>query len=270
MSLTELEQLQAENATLRAQLDDLQQRLVQAQKLGAVGSLASSITHEFNNILTTIINYARMGVRHKQATIRDKAFDRILSSGQRAAKITTGLLSYVRNRSDRKDILSLKQLVQDILLLVEKDLQVHRIRVETRFVGEPFASVSAGQLQQVLLNLIVNGRQAMEPGGTLYVSVGPGSDPEIAEIAIRDTGCGIPTDKLQKIFDPYYTTKSVDAQGQGGTGIGLALCKDVIDAHGGRIRVESVVGRGTMFTLKLPMAPAPVLSVRPEVAQKVG
>ena len=129
MPSTELEQLQAENAKLRGQLADLQQRLVEAQKLGAVGALASSITHEFNNILTTVINYAKMGVRHKQASIRDKAFDRILSSGQRAAKITTGLLSYVRNRSDRKDVLSLKQLVQDVLLLVEKDLKVHRIRL---------------------------------------------------------------------------------------------------------------------------------------------
>jgi signal transduction histidine kinase len=270
MSESELEQLQAENTRLRAQLADLQQKLVEAQKLGAVGSLASSITHEFNNILTTIINYAKMGVRHKQANIRDKAFDRILSSGQRAAKITTGLLSYVRNRSDRKDVLSLKQLVQDVLMLVEKDLQVHRIRLETRFVGEPFASIIAGQLQQVLLNLIINARQAMEPGGTLFVSVAPGAESEIAEISIRDTGCGIPTDKLQKIFDPYYTTKTADSQGQGGTGIGLALCKDVIDAHGGRIRVESVVGRGTMFTLKLPMSKAPVLSVRQEVTQKVG
>ncbi len=270
MSLTELEQLQAENAELRARMAELQFRLVEAQKLGAVGALASSITHEFNNILTTVINYAKMGVRHKQANIRDKAFDRILSSGQRAAKITTGLLSYVRNRSDRKDIISLKQLVQDILMLVEKDLQVHRIRLETRFVGEPFASVCAGQMQQVLLNLIINGRQAMEPGGTLYVSVAAGSEADVAEISIRDTGCGIPTDKLQKIFDPYYTTKTADAQGQGGTGIGLALCKDVIDAHGGRIRVESAVGRGTMFTLKLPMVAAPVLSVRSDASQRVG
>ncbi|HVJ85154.1 MAG TPA: ATP-binding protein, partial [Caulifigura sp.] len=220
MPSTELELLQAENAKLRGQLADLQQRLVEAQKLGAVGALASSITHEFNNILTTVINYAKMGVRHKQASIRDKAFDRILSSGQRAAKITTGLLSYVRNRSDRKDVLSLKQLVQDVLLLVEKDLQVHRIRLETRFVGEPFANISAGQMQQVILNLIINARQAMEPGGTLYVTVAPGAEQEIAEISVRDTGCGIPTDKLQKIFDPYYTTKSADAQGQGGTGIG--------------------------------------------------
>ncbi len=270
MPSTELEQLQAENAKRRGQLADLQQRLVEAQKLGAVGALASSITHEFNNILTTVINYAKMGVRHKQASIRDKAFDRILSSGQRAAKITTGLLSYVRNRSDRKDVLSLKQLVQDVLLLVEKDLQVHRIRLETRFVGEPFANISAGQMQQVILNLIINARQAMEPGGTLYVTVAPGAEQEIAEISVRDTGCGIPTDKLQKIFDPYYTTKSADAQGQGGTGIGLALCRDVIDSHGGRIRVESVVGKGTMFTLKLPLVQAPVLSVRSEAAQKVG
>jgi signal transduction histidine kinase len=266
-SAAELERLQAENAALRSQMVELQRRLVEAQKLGAVGALASSITHEFNNILTTVINYAKMGVRHKQASIRDKAFDRILASGQRAAKITTGLLSYVRNRSDKKDVLSLKQLVQDVLLLVEKDLQVHRIRLETRFVADPFALISAGQMQQVLLNLVINARQAMEPGGTLYVTVATGG--ELAEISIRDTGCGIPADKLQQIFDPYYTTKKADAQGQGGTGIGLAYCRDVMDAHGGRIRVESVVGQGTMFTLKLPLAAAPVFAAR-ELSSRAG
>ncbi|MBX3444211.1 MAG: sensor histidine kinase [Planctomyces sp.] len=255
---SELERIKAENAELSARLTDLQQRLMQAEKLSSVGALASSITHEFNNILTTVINYAKMGLRHKQAAIRDKAFDRILASGQRAAKITTGLLSYARNRSERKDALSLRQVVHDVLVLVEKDLQVHRVRLETRFHGEPYALVNAGQLQQVLLNLIINARQAMEQGGVLYVSVGPSAtEPDVVEISIRDTGCGIPADRLPRIFDRFYTTKTADDQGQGGTGLGLALCKDVIDSHQGRIRVESVIGKGTAFTLKLPSIPAP-------------
>jgi signal transduction histidine kinase len=270
MSPTELERLQTENAALRAQVTELHQKLIQAQKLSAVGALASSITHEFNNILTTVINYAKMGLRHKQPAIRDKSFDRILSAGQRAAKITTGLLSYARNKSDRKDVLSLKQLVQDVLVLVEKDLQVHRVRLETQFVEEPFAAVNAGQFQQVLLNLIINARQAMPDGGTLSVSVGPGSDAGLGEIAIRDTGCGIPADKLPKIFEPFFSTKTADAQGQGGTGLGLSLCREVIENHHGRIRVESVVGRGTTFTLKLPTAVPPALKLPQPVAQIAG
>jgi len=271
MAPEDLEHLRSENAQLREQIGELQQRLMQAEKLSAVGALASSITHEFNNILMTVINYAKMGIRHKQAAIRDKAFDRILSSGQRAAKITTGLLSYARNRSDRKDVLSLKMLVQDVLILIEKDLQVHRVRLETRFEGEPFAMVNAGQLQQVLLNLMINARQAMDSGGALSVSVAPGKDSQYGEIAIRDTGCGIPADKLPHIFERFYSTKTADSQGQGGTGLGLALCKDVIEDHQGRIRVESVVGTGTTFILKLPMVAAPAAhNGGSDLAQRAG
>ncbi len=271
MSSIELERLRSENTVLRSQLADLQQRLIQSEKMSSVGTLASSITHEFNNILMTVINYAKMGLRHKQPAVRDKAFDRILSSGQRAAKITTGLLSYVRNRSDRKDILSLKQIVQDVLVLVEKDLAIHRVRLDLQVTSEPFASVNAAQLQQVLLNLIINARQAMDNGGTLTVSVGAGAEPGIAEITIRDTGCGIPADQLPRIFDRFYTTKTADAQGQGGTGLGLALCKDVIESHQGRIRVESGLGKGTAFILKLPaIAPPAMLLTGAPPSQKAG
>jgi signal transduction histidine kinase len=161
-------------------------------------------------------------------------------------------------------------IVQDVLVLVEKDLQVHRVRLETRFDGEPHALVNAGQLQQVLLNLIINARQAMQPGGAVTVTVSPGKDGLFGEICIRDTGCGIPADKLPHIFERFYSTKTVDEQGQGGTGLGLALCKDVIEGHQGRIRVESVVGKGTTFILKLPLAAPPVIQHSAGITQKAG
>ena len=109
-------------AELEDRLAEMHRQLVQAQKLSAVGALASSITHEFNNILTTVINYAKMGLRHKDAATRDKAFDKILAAGQRASKITTGMLSYARNQSDRREPQDLTTLVQDVLVLIEKDL----------------------------------------------------------------------------------------------------------------------------------------------------
>jgi signal transduction histidine kinase len=243
-----------ELAALRAQVEDLQKQLLQAQKLSSVGALASSITHEFNNILTTIINYGKMGLRHKDAATRDKAFDKIVTAGQRASKITTGMLSYARSKGDRRESMSLVQLVQDVLVLVEKDLQMHRIRLETVFEEEPWAEVNASQVQQVLLNLIVNARQAMEPGGSLTIRVGIDTTDGLGEIAVRDTGAGIPAETLHRIFDPFYSTKTADEGGQGGTGLGLALCRDVMEAHRGRIRVESTVGRGTTFTLRFPLS----------------
>ena len=269
------ERLQEELAQLRAQVADLQQKLMQAQKLSSIGTLASSITHEFNNILTTIINYAKMGVRHKNNVTRDKAFDKILAAGQRASKITTGMLSYARSKADRREPMSLVQLVQDVLVLVEKDLQMHRVRLQTEFVDEPMSDVNPSQIQQVVLNLIINARQAMEGGGSLFIAVRANQESQQAEIAIRDTGSGIPAEKLPRIFDPFYSTKTPDARGQGGTGLGLALCREVVEAHRGRIRVESAVGRGTTFTLKFPLVPAPAVrtSAIPAVplpAQRAG
>lgn len=239
---------------LQQQLLDLQGQLMQAQRLSSVGALASSITHEFNNILTTVINYAKMGLRHKDAATRDKAFDKILAAGQRAAKITTGMLSYSRGQGDRREPTDLAELVDEVLVLVQKDLQMHRVRWQTDYYDRPSAELNAGQIQQVLLNLIINARQAMDGGGQLTIAVKSNHESGMAELSVRDTGGGIPTEKLPRIFDPFFSTKQADAAGQGGTGLGLALCRDIIEAHKGRIRVESAIGQGTTFTLKFPLA----------------
>lgn len=262
-----------QRARLQQEIDELRRQLVQAQRMSAVGALASSITHEFNNILTTVINYSKMGLRHKDAATRDKAFDKILSAGQRASKITTGMLAYARNKNDRREPFDLAQLVQDVLVLVEKDLQMHRVRLQTDYFGQAWAEVNAGQIQQVLLNLIINARQAMDGGGRMFIAVRANEEARMAEISIRDTGSGIPAEKLPKIFDPFFSTKSADQQGQGGTGLGLALCREVVEAHKGRIRVESVVGKGTTFTLKFPLAEAPRGNGHPDhrtTMQKAG
>lgn len=256
--------LEQQVADLTAENEELRRRLLQAQRMTSIGTLAFSITHEFNNILTTVINYAKMGLRHKDAVTREKSFDKILTAGERAARITTGLLAYARNKESRRQPTDLVQIVQDVLVLVEKDLQSHRVHLETQFEGRPFAEVCASQIQQVVLNLVINGRQAMPNGGTLTVIVRGSAEGDKAEIAVRDTGCGIPADKVRSIFEPYFTTKTADAQGQGGTGLGLALCKDILDAHQGRIRVETAVGKGTTFILKFPAIPAPA-AIAPSV-----
>jgi len=261
MSQDPLAALRAENDRLTQEVADLRQKLMQAQKLTAIGALASSITHEFNNILTTLINYAKMGLRHQDAATRDKSFEKILHAGQRASKITTGMLAFARSKGDRREALSLVQLVEDVLVLVEKDLQNHRIRLETRFADHPYAVVNAGQVQQVLLNLLINARQAMTSGGTLTVAVRSNREQGMGEIAVGDTGCGIPPERLPQLFTPFFSTKTPDAQGQGGTGLGLALCREVVEAHQGRIRVDSAVGTGTVFTLRFPLTAPPNLAV---------
>ncbi len=251
-------------------ISTLEEELLRAQRLSSVGALASSITHEFNNILTTVINYAKMGVRHKDEKTRDRCLDRILSASQRAAVITTGMLSYARNTSSRIESHDLHRVAEDVLVLVRKDLQIHRVNVELDAPGTVWAKINSSQVQQLLMNLIVNARQAMREGGRLHISIRDNAGDGWAEIAVADSGCGIAPEKLKHIFDAFYSTKKPDENGQGGTGLGLALCRRIVEAHKGRIRVESEVGRGTTFTLKFPRAEAPALITSREVVTAAG
>lgn len=245
---------QPTDSELEQRIEQLNQQLLQAQKLSSVGAIASSITHEFNNILTTVINYAKLGLRRTDDASREKAFNKILAAGQRASRITTGMLSYARRGTDRFEPNDLRVLVDDVMVLLEKDLQSHRISVDLSLEENVVATVNASQIQQILMNLIINARQAMGEGGRLKIAV-RNSD-GWGEIEVRDFGPGIPQETLQHIFEPFFTTKTADENGQGGTGLGLDMCKRIVEAHKGRIRVQSTVGKGTSFTLRLPLASA--------------
>jgi signal transduction histidine kinase len=238
---------------VQKQNEILKQQLMQAQKLTALGELVSTTTHEFNNVLMTIINYAKLGLRHKDAPMRDKAFEKILSAANRAAKITNSVLGMARNRSSGQESTDLTAIVEETLLLLEREMNKYRVRVDKHFSPIPEAYVNGNQIQQVLLNLLINARQAMPNGGRVIIKLSHDAQSEMIELMVRDFGCGIPPDKLRHIFDSFFTTKQgPDSSGKGGTGLGLSMCKEIIEAHRGRIRVDSTLGKGTAFTLKLP------------------
>ncbi|NUQ64329.1 MAG: sensor histidine kinase [Pirellulales bacterium] len=242
----------------------LKQQLAQAQKMSALGELVSTTTHEFNNVLMTIINYAKMGLRHKDNATREKSFEKILAAGNRAARITNSVLGMARNRAGSQEPLNLTQLVEDTLLLLEREMNKYRIAVDKQFQPIPEAFVNGNQVQQVLLNLLINARQAMPGGGRLILKLLYDREEEMIDLVVRDFGCGIPADKLPRIFEPYYTTKAgPDASGKGGTGLGLSTCRDIVDSHRGRIRVDSTVGKGTAFTIKLPTVKHPAAQRAP-------
>lgn len=246
-----------ENNALQQQIDILKEQLSQAQRLTAVGELASTTTHEFNNVLTTIINYAKMGQRHKDAATRDKCLDKILTAANRAARITNTILGMARNRSSGIEPTDLTQMVEDTLLLLEREMNKYRVTVEKHFQPIPSANINGNQIQQVFLNLLINARQAMPSGGRIAIKLLHDAENDMVDLVVRDNGTGIPPDVLPKIFDSFFTTKKgPDASGKGGTGLGLSMCREIIESHHGRIRVESTVGKGTAFTLKLPVAKA--------------
>jgi len=236
-----------------------QQQLFHLQRLAALGELVGTTAHEFNNVLMTILNYARLGLRHKDEATRDKTLEKILAAAQRAARITSTILASARNRSGNFEPTDLQKLVEDTLVLLERELTKYRIAVETQFAPVPPVLAQGNQIQQVLLNLLINARQAMPLGGRLWIRLAHDPTTDMVDLVVRDTGCGIPPEQLPHIFEPFFTTKrGPDETGKGGTGLGLAACRQIIEAHRGRIRVESTVGKGTQFTVKLPVArPAP-------------
>lgn len=240
------EELLAENAALIAKIEQL-------QRMAILGELTSTTTHEFNNLLTTILNYAKLGLRYRDEPSRDKAFQRILDASNRAAKLTGTILAMARNRSGQMEPTELKQVIDDTLLLMEKELQKYRIAVEKRIDNVPAIMAIGNQLQRVLINMLVNARQAMPNGGTVYLQLHHDQDNRSVVLTIRDTGQGIAAENLPRIFEPFFSTKSgPDATGKGGTGLGLSACREIIEAHSGRIRVESAVGRGTQFIMRFP------------------
>jgi two-component system, NtrC family, sensor kinase len=241
---------------LQIQLEAMRAQLEQAQRMAIIGELSSTTTHEFNNLLTTIINYAKLGLRHKDEATRDKALTKIHDAANRAAKVASSVLAMARQRSGQFEPTDLAAVIDDTLALIGREFQKHRISLEQELDrSAPAVEGSAAQLQRVLVNLLVNARQATRPGGTVRVRLEVDASAAEVVLQIRDSGSGIAPDVLPRIFDPYFSTKAgPDASGRGGTGIGLASCKEIIDAHRGRIRVDSSVGKGTAFTIRLPIS----------------
>lgn len=240
------------------EVEALRRQVVELQRVSSLGVLAGSISHELNNALTPILNYAKLGLRNPDPDFRRRAFEKILDGAERAAAVTGGVLGLARPRADQKSATDLTRLVEEVLLLTNKDLTKHRVHLDYLADGRPHAKVNPAQIQQVLLNLIINARQAMPGGGTASVRVGLDATGRIAEIRVADTGTGIAPADLRRIFEPFFTTKTgPDESGLGGTGLGLPVCREIVESHRGRLRAESQVGRGTTFTLKLPACAAP-------------
>ncbi|MBR5711470.1 MAG: sensor histidine kinase [Thermoguttaceae bacterium] len=241
-------------AALERENEQLKEQLKNSEGLIALGELAGTTTHEFNNIIMTVMNYAKLGLRHKDDAMREKAFNIILEASQKAAKVTQCILGQARNRSQELEPTDLVALTDDAMLLLERELNKYKIQFEKDYESNvPKIMARGNQIQQVIFNLVINARQAMPDGGRLQIRIGFDEKDNQVVWQVRDWGTGIPEDVLPHIFEPFFTTKKgPDASGKGGTGVGLASCKEIIQKHGGKIRVDSAVGKGTAFTLRFP------------------
>jgi signal transduction histidine kinase len=250
--------LAAQIAQMQAQLDGLRDQLTESQRLATIGTIAAVIAHEFNNLLTPIVSYSQYALQSAESEKPDmelvkKALSKAFGSASKAGRICTSMLALARGESVFGQV-SVQHLVDEVLLVLARDPQKDGIALRVQVQPELIVHGDAVQLEQVLLNLLINARQAMlGKGGSLTVKACMSDDNEEVRIQVIDTGPGIPEKLLPKIFQPFFTTKGTAKPGESkGTGLGLAICKEIVEHHKGRIGVQSEVGRGTTFTICLP------------------
>ena len=238
-------------------------QLVQAQKLEIAGRLANGVAHEFNNVLTAIAGSAQLVEEAQNADERASALDLLRRAARQGVALSRQLLSLARNPPVNASVVSTAELVDNSRLLVQAVLP-STVRLEVGPVADVPVRLDPGQFDQLLLNLVLNARDAMPAGGTLGIRVTAETahaptdtewarrDPLYAVVRVSDTGVGIDPSITPRLFEPFFTTK-----GATGTGLGLAVVAEIVDRFGGAIHVESQLGVGTTFAVSLPAASEP-------------
>jgi signal transduction histidine kinase len=251
-SVRQLRQTKQELQTrIEAQLE-AERRLIQAEKLAAVGEMAAGIAHELNNPLTTVTGFTELVLDELSEGADNRSdLELVLKEARRARDVVRRLLDFSRRTESERTRVDLNELLDDVISLTGHLMHTSGVQLDVALGKNlPWVSVDRNQMKQVFLNLFHNALQAMPTGGKLIVRTGArqrdGRKWVIA--SIKDTGIGIPPEHHERIFEPFFTTRS----GQGGTGLGLSVTYGIVSDHGGEIEVESEVGKGTSFIVWLP------------------
>ena len=234
--------------------DELERRLVQADKMSSIGLLAAGVAHEVNTPLAVISTYAQMLAKQISGDEqKSRLLDKIAKQTFRASEIVNSLLNFSRTSAKELSEVCLNRAIRETLTLVEHQLQSARVVVRVD-AAEPLPGIRGdfGKLQQVFLNLFLNARDAMDGGGELAIRTW--SDNGSVRVEVADSGQGIEPENLSRIYDPFFTTKA----SKKGTGLGLAVTYGIVKEHGGSIEVDSRPGAGTRFVLDFPAARKPV------------
>jgi two-component system, sporulation sensor kinase E len=229
----------------------LEERLRKTERLAELGTLASGMAHEIGTPMNVILGRAESLMRRTQEDATKKGLETIIAQVERITKIMNQLLTFARRRPSQPRPVDLRRIAEDTIEVLEERLARHSIKVERAYEEAlPPVLADADHMSQVLLNLFLNAVHAMPDGGLLRIALKgtPGS----VTMSLSDTGHGIPQEHISKIFDPFFSTKETGK----GTGLGLTVVHGIVQEHGGTIGVESEPGRGTTFTLTLPIAPA--------------
>ncbi|MCS7025348.1 MAG: ATP-binding protein [Bryobacteraceae bacterium] len=235
-----------DDITERSQLE---RQLIQADKLSSIGLLAAGVAHEVNTPLAVISSYAQMLAKQVSGDeAKAKLLDKIAKQTFRASEIVNSLLNFSRTSATDFDEVDLNKVLRETVSLIEHQFQKARIELILD-LAEGLGPIrgNAGKLQQVFLNLLLNARDALENGGTIHIR--SYVDGDLARVSVADNGPGIAPEHLEKIYDPFFTTKGAKK----GTGLGLAVTYGIVKEHGGHIEVESRLGEGACFHLDFPL-----------------
>jgi two-component system NtrC family sensor kinase len=232
------------------EIKEMQSVLVRSEKLASLGELVAGIAHELNNPLTGIMIHSSLisgDPRLDKTLVAD--CETVIHEAQRCSKIVKELLDFARASDPQKVMYQVSKAIDRTIALIEYNTDFKETEIIKEYDPDlPEALMDASQIGQVLINMIVNANQAMPQGGKLFIKTGLNAAKDHIYVRIEDTGCGISEENIENLFDPFFSTK-----GHHGTGLGLSVSYGIIQSHGGEIEVESTPGKGTVFTIYLPL-----------------
>ena len=227
------------------------QEIRRSERLAMIGRLASGVAHEINNPLGSILLFSRLLLQKAPLEgLQRENLERIERETRRCQDIVKGLLDFAKKREPKSELVTINKLMDETIKLFEKHPIFHNVKIIRQYQQDlPEIFADPNQIMQVFTNLIINAVDAMKEQGSMTIETAITEDHCYVEIRFSDTGDGMPQDVMERVFDPFFTTKGV---GQG-TGLGLSVSHGIIEGHGGTIKVHSILGKGTTFTVSLPL-----------------
>ena len=226
-------------------------KIMESERLALVGQLSANVAHELNNPLTGIVTYSHLLLERipSEDPVRPSV-EKIAGQANRCRDIIRGLLDFARQRKPDKTLCMVNSVLQECVSLVENQALFHNIQIIENYQSDlPMVVIDPAQIERVFMNLIINAAEAMDGAGRLTLTTHLSTDRQCIDIEVSDTGHGIREEDMDKIFDPFFTTNDVGH----GTGLGLAISYGIVKGHKGTIAAESEIGKGTTFTVKLPV-----------------
>ncbi len=246
--------LEVQLDTLERRMGQLQRQVHRLQRFASLGTVATILAHEFNNLLTPILSYCQYAQTQSDPDLLQKAVAMAYKNGQRLSSLCGKILGMAADDQMGPVDTEIRPLLDDAVSCLGRDLGKDDIEVTIDAPPDLKARAHAGSLRQVLFNLVLNARQAMlDRGGRLRLAARIQQTGGV-EITIADTGCGIRAEDLEHIFEPFFTTKGHELDDRRGLGLGLYITRQLVEEQGGTISVQSRLGAGTTFTLTLPDA----------------